>query len=177
MHALQPVITVTTLFVGPFVLDRVLHRRAELWKEKLECAAASEPSEQWTVRFEMHVAEPPFQVVDDVECKGFWLKPDARTHEQRVKKLRTQVSSALIALLSEINRVRPRLVVGEGQGGVVVAMSTFPLIMERACRDWPVTPSQMKSFRQAWSGVTSILVVDPVILPTSSLGAIGERWA
>ena len=85
-----------------------------------------------------------------------------------MKKLRTQVNSALITLLNEIDRVRPRLVVGEGQGGVVAAMSTFPLIMERACRDRAVTQFQMRNFRQAWSGVTSILVIDPVILPTSN---------
>ena len=39
--------------------------------------------------------------------------------------------------------------------------------------DRAVTQHQMKSFRQAWSGVTSVLVVDPVISPTSNnLGAL-----
>ena len=115
----------------------------------------------------MHVADPPFQT-DDLECKGFWLKPDARSYEQRVKKLKSQVSCALIVFLTAIERVRPRIVVGEGQGGVVAAMSTFSIILERACRDRAVTQHQMQTFREAWSGITSILVIDPTTLPTSN---------
>ena len=67
-----------------------------------------------------------------------------------------------------IERVRPRILIGEGQGGVVVAMSTFPVILERACRDRAVTDHQMSTFREAWSGVASILVIDPVVLPASN---------
>ena len=47
-------------------------------------------------------------------------------------------------------------------------MSAFSVIMERACRDRAVTQHQMETFRQAWSGVTSLLVIDPTILPTSN---------
>ena len=115
---------------------------------------------------DIQVADPPFQT-EDVDCKGYWLKPDARTYEQRVKKLKSQVSCALAVLLNEIDRARPRIIVGEGQGGMVVAMSTFPIILERSCRDRAVTQHQMQTFREAWSGVASILVIDPVILPSS----------
>eukprot|EP00973_Karenia_brevis_P004178 573441-Karenia_brevis.AAC.1 len=64
--------------------------------------------------------------------------------------------------MNAVERVRPRLIVGQGQGGTIAAASTFPLILERACRDRAVTQHQMYTFRQAWSGVTAILVVDPV---------------
>ena len=47
-------------------------------------------------------------------------------------------------------------------------MSTFPAILERACRDRAVTSHQMQTFRRAWSGITSILVADPTILPTNN---------
>ena len=47
-------------------------------------------------------------------------------------------------------------------------MSTFPVILERACRDRAGTDHQMSTFREAWSGVTSILVIDPVVLPASN---------
>ena len=150
---------VKALFVGPLVLDTVLHRKATQWEERLAA--------EYGVEVDMHVADPPFQT-DDIECKGYWLKPDARTYEQRVKKLKSQVSSALIVLLTEIERVRPRIIVGEGQGGVVAAMSTFPVVLERACRDREVTQHQMQTFRRAWSGITSILIIDPTILPTSN---------
>eukprot|EP00973_Karenia_brevis_P022052 3033081-Karenia_brevis.AAC.1 len=56
----------------------------------------------------MYVADPPFQE-DDIDCKGYWLKPDAKEHKQRVKKLKSQVSSALATLLNAVERVRPCL--------------------------------------------------------------------
>eukprot|EP00973_Karenia_brevis_P093153 12415897-Karenia_brevis.AAC.1 len=56
------------LFVGPLVLDFVLHKLAEWRRLKLE--------EEYGVVIQMYVADPPFQT-DDIECKGYWLKPDA----------------------------------------------------------------------------------------------------
>ena len=47
-------------------------------------------------------------------------------------------------------------------------MSSFPVILERSCRDRAVTQIWMQTFPQAWSGVASVLVVDPTILPTSN---------
>ena len=47
-------------------------------------------------------------------------------------------------------------------------MTSFPVIMERAFRDRAVTQQQMLTFRQAWSGVAVLLIIDPVILPTSN---------
>ena len=57
----------------------------------------------------------------------------------------------------------------EGQGGIIVAMTMFPLILERACRDRAVTLHQMATFRQSWSAVNAILVIDPVILPVTNV--------
>eukprot|EP00973_Karenia_brevis_P045513 6302908-Karenia_brevis.AAC.1 len=89
----------------------------------------------------MYVADPPLQT-DDIDCKGYRLKPDAEEPKQRVKKLRSQLSSALVTLLNAVERVRPRLLVGQGQGGTIAAAATFPLILERACRDRAVTQHQ-----------------------------------
>ena len=157
--AVMPKTSVKALFVGPFVLDKVLREKRDYWEERL--------SKEYDVKVSLEAAEPPF-TTDDIDCKGYWLKPDALKYEQRVKKLKSQVSSALITLMTEVDRVRPRILIGEGQGGVVVAMSSFPIITERACRDRAVTQHQMDCFRRAWSGVTSLLVIDPAILPTSN---------
>ncbi len=70
--------------------------------------------------------------------------------------------------MQEIEKHRPRVVIGEGQGGVVVGMSSFHIILERACRDRAVTQLQMATYRQAWSGVAALFIVDPVILPSSN---------
>ena len=45
----------------------------------------------------MQIAHPPFET-DDLEVKGYWLKPDGHTHDKRVKKLKSEVGSALITL-------------------------------------------------------------------------------
>jgi len=129
--AVVPKVHVKDLFVGPFVLDTVLRRKA------------------YDIDLEMHTAAPPSET-DDMDCKGFWLKPDARTYDLRVKKLKSQVSCALVTFMTELERMRPRIIAGEGQGGVVAAMSTFPVILERACRDRAVTLRQMETFRKAW---------------------------
>ena len=47
-------------------------------------------------------------------------------------------------------------------------MSTFPVILERACRDRAVAAHQWRTFREAWSGVAAIFVTDPVVLPASN---------
>jgi hypothetical protein len=151
--------TVKALYVGPFVLDGVLRRKCQYWEDRL--------SREFDMELQMEVAPPPF-ATDDVECKGYWLNPQGRTYEQRVKKLKSQISCAQVFLLTEVERARPRILVGEGQGGVVVAMSGFPVILERACRDRAVTQHQMETFRKAWSGVTSLLVIDPTIIPTTN---------
>ena len=100
---------------------------------------------------------PPFET-DYVDSKGYWLKPDGRTHEIRLKKLRSEISKAMVALLGFVDKERPRIIIGEGQGGVVVALSSFPLIMERACRERAVTEDQIAGYRRAWSGVTGLAV-------------------
>ena len=83
--------------------------------------------------------------------EGIGLSPKVRTLTERVKSLRKQLATALIWLMQEIEKHRPRVVIGEGQGGVVVGMSSFPIILERACRDRAVTQQQMATYRQAWS--------------------------
>jgi hypothetical protein len=69
----MPRTTVRALFVGPFAFETVVKQKAALWRERLES--------EYGVDIEMHIANPPFQT-DDLEVKGFWLKPDARTLER-----------------------------------------------------------------------------------------------
>ena len=61
--AVLPRPSITVLYVGPFVFDQVLERKAARWKEKL--------AETYAIEVEMCVAELPFQT-DDLECKGYW---------------------------------------------------------------------------------------------------------
>ena len=63
------------------------------------------------------------------------MKPEGRTDEKRVKTFRKHTAVVLVELLKQVDTHRPRIIVGEGQGAVVVAMSAFPMILERSCRD------------------------------------------
>ena len=94
--------------------------------------------------------------------------PKGTTPEKSVKELRKQTQRALVSLLGEVQQHRPRLIIGEGQGGAVAAMTTFPLILEKACRDRAVPQQQMSAFRRAWAGVSGIWVIGPCVLPTSN---------
>jgi hypothetical protein len=47
-------------------------------------------------------------------------------------------------------------------------LATFPIILEKACRDRAVGMTQMVQFRKAWSAVTAIIMIDPVIMPASN---------
>ena len=83
-----------------------------------------EIQEQCGINLHLVVADPPFQVETELDSKGYWLNPQARDYDARVKKLRSQVCAAFMVLLQLIERERPRIMIGEGQGGTVVAMST-----------------------------------------------------
>ena len=64
---------IKTLYVGPFVLDSILQIKALQCKRRLE--------EEYDVIIDMVIADPPFHT-DDIDCKGYWLKPDAKVYEQ-----------------------------------------------------------------------------------------------
>ena len=146
------------LYLAPFVYEEQLQRLTSKWQSLLSAY-------QFVPR--IVVAQPPYDT-GEIDCRGYWLKPDGKTEERRIKQFRKHVSIVLVELLKEVNKYRPRVVLGEGQGGIVVAMSSFPLIVERACRDKALSSQQMEQFRRAWSGVVSLIVADPVFGNTSN---------
>ena len=91
---------INALFVRPFALETEVHRKAAFWEANVAI--------QYGVALKMQIADPPFQT-DDLGVKWYWLKPDGHTHDNRVKKLKSEVSSALITLLGEVEKFRPRV--------------------------------------------------------------------
>ena len=159
----MPRTLVKVLYVAPFVLDEEVQRRASRWREVLES--------QYPIKVDLVVAEPPFET-DDLLCKGYWVNVTHRDPAKRMKELRSVLSGSLLHLIGQVNKHRPRMLLGEGQGGIVVAVATFPMILERACRERAPTEQQMKEGRVAWSGVAAALVVDPVVIPTTNNGSL-----
>ena len=74
VDAVQVPNVVKVLYVGPFVLDEELHARAKKWKSRLESAYP-----RLRLEIDMKVADPPFHT-DDIDCKGYWLKPEGREY-------------------------------------------------------------------------------------------------
>ena len=107
-----PRVDVRVLYVGNFEDEINLKQHAEqarIWLER-----------SYNVKVELSIAEPPFIADHDLlSSRGYWLNPAAKTHEMRRKKLRSQISVSLVALLTEVEKFRPRIIVGDGQGGIV----------------------------------------------------------
>ena len=54
------------------------------------------------------------------------------------------------------------------QSGLLVAVTSMPLVLESACRARLVTPDEMKSFRQSWSRVEALVSVNPSVMSLNS---------
>lgn len=156
----MPRLATKELFMGPFLFESVLEERRKYLKETI--------SEQYGIDLVLFTANPPYHAADDIETKGYWLKPRGWTDEQRVQDLRSQVSAELMSMMLQVDKHRPRILIGEGQGGVVIAMSGFPVILESACRDREVSPQTMERFRQAWSGIDSLMAINLSLSPVSN---------
>ncbi len=116
---------IKALFIGPYALERVVQEKADYWRDTIQ--------EFYGVEVVMSVATPPFET-DDLDARGYWLNPQGRDHARRVRRLKSEINKALVSFLGEVEKYRPRLIVGLGQGAVVTAMSSFPVVLERACR-------------------------------------------
>ena len=80
----------------------------------------------------MVIGDPPYDVEGDLDGKGYWLKPAAPKEDARRKQLRKQTLASLMLLLAYVDRHRPRIIVGIGQGGLIAAL----LLPSLPCRCW-----------------------------------------
>ena len=94
------------------------------------------------------------------DSTGYWLRPVARKPEERVRLLRKHIFTGLVALLAGVVRWGPHLIMGYGQGAVLVALAAMPLVLESACRAKVVTPDEMRAFRHSWSRVKALVAVN-----------------
>ena len=132
----------------------------ETWRDVLESGLKR--------KFRVHYGEAPFQVPESLEDTNYWVKPIAGKEDVRRKKLRTQILTSVMMALSYVVMYNPRIIVGIGQGGLISSLMTFPLLNEAACRYRVVTSTEMSDIRRAWAGVSSIISINPVMLPQRS---------
>ena len=70
--------------------------------------------------------------------------------------------------MSGVVRWNPDIVMGYGQGGLVVGLAAAPLILESACRARIVTPEEMRAFRLGWSRIRALVSINPQVMPQES---------
>ena len=104
-----------------------------------------------------------------METVSYWLKPHDKDPDKRRKLLRKQLFAGLVTMLAEVVKYRPRLIAGVGQGGLLAAISTRPLVLEAACRARILTAAEMRDAREAWSGVVGLISCHPEVLPQRTL--------
>ena len=145
----------TVLFLGPYAKAEVVDDMAKGLAINLSRRLGR------TVR--VVVGDPPYEVPDDPDSTGYWMRPSHRLPAERRKLLRKQIFSSLTLALTHVVRFEPCLIYGRGQGGVIASLMCRPLVLESACRARILTSSEMVSIRRAWAKVAGVLVEDPTI--------------
>ena len=56
--------------------------------------------------------EPPFSEEDKLEPSAFWLRPHHRDLDARRRQLRKQTLSGLVAILNQVVKFRPKVIIG-----------------------------------------------------------------
>ena len=148
------------LCLGPWASEDIASGAARAWAKRLATLL--------NTGLDCQVVDPPYST-DDFSCKGYWVRPVARTNETRTKLLRKQTFASLITMMQYVTRWKPDIILGVGQGAFIAGMSTKPLVLEAACRS-RVTPLEvMREYREAWANVRAIVLVNPSIMPQRTL--------
>ena len=56
-----------------------------------------------------------------------------KTHENRLRLLKRQINKGMVHALRAIEKFRPRLVIGEGQGGSYSGYDDIPIGLGESC--------------------------------------------
>lgn len=158
--ASDPPPTLVVLYLGPFAISEISEEKELHWKLRLE--------ETLQRSVKMIVGDPPFSSVEDIDAKAYWVLPHHPKPDMRRKLLRKHVLMGLVLTLSYVVQHRPQVILGVGQGGLISALMSMPLVLEVACRNRIATSDEMKKIRQTWSHVVGTISVNPMILPQKS---------
>ena len=98
-----------------------------------------------------------------------FMRPYAPTPDARRRLLRTQIFASIASVLHEVAAKRPRVMVGIGQGSLVVLMCSRPLVVEAAARASLLVASEMRRICSAWGSLVALISISPMIMPQKSL--------
>ena len=146
---------VRALYLAPSALDTDVMERSKKWKERFE--------REYGIDVQMFVPDRPFSNDNDLDQQGVWIKPGQANNSRYLRNLKQQINQSLIHLLRGVAKFRPRIIIGEEQGGIISGMATVPVILEKILREGAYTQAEMESFRRGWSNVDAIVSVDPRI--------------
>ena len=73
---------VRVLYLKPMKLDRTADAMKDRWKARLEA--------EYNLKVDMVTEEPPLKEVEDPDMKGYWFRPNAKSHERRLQFLKNK---------------------------------------------------------------------------------------
>ena len=71
-------------------------------------------------------------------------------------------------MLDAVAQHGPTVVVGLGQGGLIAALASMPLLIEQACRYRVVGMEEMARYRISWAKVLALIAINPEVMPQKS---------
>ena len=129
------------LFLPPYAAPSIIDAQVTKWRALLE--------EYLKCRVRIVVSDLPFLTDNDINSKGYWLRPHAPTEDARKRLFRKQILNSMITVLAHVVRHQPRLIIGCGQGGLIASLAGLPLVLETACRARIVTDREMLAIRKS----------------------------
>ena len=93
-------------FAGPLQWSPGL---AAHWRDRLR--------ETLEVELRFEVASPTYSDGMPFDTKGYWMRPRTPKRAEWVKQLRKHSLTSLVSLLGQVERHRPRMLVGSGKEG------------------------------------------------------------
>ena len=150
----------TVLVLGPFATTEESERKCQYWMTKLRAMTG--------LKLRMVIGDPPFEVEEDIDGKGYWLRPRQAKPDARRKEMRKHILTSIMLVLSYAVRFRPQIILGVEQGGLIASLMTFPALIEQTCSARIAESRQMSMIRQAWAHVAAVIAINPLMLPQRS---------
>ena len=107
----------------------------------------------------MAIAERPFE--DDYGVGAHFEALALKTGQKQVNQLKVDFHTSVIKLARAAAMHKPRLIYGEGQGGLVALGYAHPGFLEAVMASRNVQPAELPELCQAWGNVAAVVIHKP----------------
>ena len=147
------------LFLPPYCVRPVVDKHLKLAHETVKALVG----DQYTIH--MIEVEPTYSDDAVFDPTSYWVKPHEKDADKRRRLLRKQLFAGIVGVLGAVSKYNPSIIIGSEQGGLIALLMARCLVLEAACRARILTSEEMRSIREAWCRVVSIIGINPIVLP------------